>query len=85
MQLTQYPIMDLLICFRVRYSQLMQVLEVWHIAGYIELYMLCCMYIRDKVNCLLYIYIYIYIYIYSGRLSMNIYIYISIQIFIFIA
>ena len=68
---------DSLICSRVRYSPLMQVLEVWHMAGYVGLYVLCCKYVRDEVNCLLYTSCLLF----AGRVSINI----SIWVFIFMA
>ena len=58
--------MDSLTCFGVRHSKLIQVLEVWHISGYIRLSILCCRYIKDNVNYLLYI---IFPFLQGGYLS----------------
>ena len=61
--------LDSFICLRVLYICLMQVLEVWHMTGHIRLYMLCCRYVSEKVNCLLYI---IHFFLEAGYLSMRI-------------
>ena len=59
--------MDSLIFYRLRYSQLMQMLDICNIAEYIGVYMLCFRYVRGEVNCLLYIFCTIFV----GRVSIH--------------
>ena len=60
--------MGSLICFGVRYSRLTQVLEVWHMMGYIGLCMQRCRYVKYKVN----YFLYIICLLFADRVSKNI-------------